>query len=767
METSKSKVIDPVCGMAIDPASAPASADYEGKTYYFCCASCRQKFLSDPARYLGKIAPLAIPNPARPHKPVAPGRVEYVCPMDPDEVSDRPESCPKCGMALEPRTPSAEEEADPELQDMSRRFWLSFALGIPLMVLHMLEWGRIYPGSLITWLPWCQLVLATPIVLWCGWPFFERAFRSLLRRRLNMFTLIATGVAAAYLYSLVAVLAPGLFPEGSHGLPGPELYFETAAMITILVLLGQVLELRARHRTASALKKLIGLAPRTARLVGPNGQEADVPVELVQKEDMIRIRPGEKVPVDGVVIEGRSSVDESMISGEPISVEKEHGSELVAGTINGNGGLLMQAERVGSETLLAQIVRLVAEAQRSRAPVQRLVDRVSAYFIPLVILVSLLTFAGWSLTLGEAGFARALANAIAVLIIACPCALGLATPMAIMVGVGRGAQSGVLVRDAQALEDLHKSDTLVVDKTGTITEGKPKVTVVEALDGSSADKILRLTASLERASEHPLATALVKAARERSLELLQVSQFQALSGKGVEGMVDGQSVLVGTPAWFAERGLNAELPKNRLDALRREAQTVILVAVDGKPAGLVSVVDEIRPTTIEAVQSLHADGVRIIMATGDQRASAESVGERAGIDEVLAEVLPAQKSAVVKRFQDEGHIVAMAGDGINDAPALAQANIGIAMGTGTDIAIESAGITLVHGDLRAIARARKLSRATIRNIRQNLLLAFVYNVVSIPAAALGILHPVWSAAAMSLSSLSVVGNALRLRSMKL
>jgi P-type Cu+ transporter len=767
MEMSQSEAIDPVCGMTVEAARAADSCDYEGKTYYFCSSSCRGKFLSNPARYLGKTAPLTISHPAPSPQTGLGERVEYVCPMDPDVVSDRPGSCPKCGMALEPRTPSAEDEADPELQNMSRRFWLSMALGVPLVVLHLLEWNGGHVASLARWLPWWQLALATPIVLWCGWPFFERAYRSLLARSLNMFSLIASGVGAAYFYSLVAVLVPDIFPQGLHDAGGPELYFETAAMITILVLLGQVLELRARHRTASALRKLIGLTPKTARLVGPNGQEADVPVELVQKGEVLRIRPGEKIAVDGIVIEGRSSVNESMISGEPIPVEKEQGSELIAGTINGNGGLLMRAERVGSGTLLAQIVRLVAEAQRSRARVQRLVDRVSAYFMPLVILVSLLTFIGWSLASKEAGFALALANTIAVLIIACPCALGLATPMAIMVGVGRGAESGVLIRDAQALADLHKADTLVIDKTGTITVGKPKVAVVEAMDGFSSDKVLQLAASLERASEHPLATALVKAALDRKLALSQVSQFQAYSGKGVEGIVDGQSVLVGSSAFFAEQSLNGEPLQARLEALRREGQTVMLIAVGGKPAGLVSVADEIRPTTAEAVELLHAEGMRIIMVTGDQWATAESVGRRTNVDEVLAEVLPAEKSAVVKQLQSGGHIVAMAGDGINDAPALAQADIGIAMGTGTDIAIESAGITLVHGDLRAIARARKLSRATIRNIRQNLFLAFIYNIVSIPAAALGVLHPVWAAAAMSLSSLSVVSNALRLRSIRL
>jgi Cu+-exporting ATPase len=756
--------------MSVDPARAAASSDYQGKTFYFCCSSCRERFQANPGQYLDKISPQSASVKIAPAQASPKANLEYVCPMDPEVISDRPGSCPKCGMALEPRTISLEERPSPELADMSRRFWLSVGLGIPLLLLHMggMVAGQAWHEAETRWLAWIQVGLATPIVFWCGWPFFERAWRSLLARSLNMFTLIAAGVGTAYLYSVAGVVWADRFPEGFRNVHGNvELYFETAAMITILVLLGQVLEQRARSRTSSAIRKLLGLAPKTARLVGPHGHETDVPIELVQKGDLLRIRPGEKVPVDGVVLEGRSAIDESMFSGEPVPVEKVTGSKVIGGTLNGTGGMLVRAERVGTGTLLAQIVQLVGEAQRSRAPVQRLVDHVAAYFMPAVLAVSVLTFAGWSLVGGEARFAHALVSAIAVLIIACPCALGLATPMAIMVGTGRGAESGVLIRDAQALEALHKADTLVVDKTGTLTEGRPRVIAVEALPRHSADEMLRVAASLERASEHPLAAALVEEAKARGLTLVEASNFQTYPGRGVEGQVLGRQVLVGNPVLFAERKLSIATLQPRLEGRSNEAETVMLIAVDGEVAGLVSVADTLKPTTPEAVRLLHSDGMRILMLSGDSQATAESVGRMAGIDTAMGEMLPADKSAAVKRLQDEGHTVAMAGDGINDAPALAQADIGIAMGTGTDVAMETAGITLVQGDLRAIARARNLSRATIRNIRQNLFLAFIYNVVSIPAAALGILHPIWAAAAMSLSSLSVVGNALRLRRIRI
>jgi len=753
---------DPVCGMTVDPATARASHTYNGVSYFFCCPLCLQKFQAHPEQFIGG------PDTAHP-KPVveAPAsagpvaQIEYICPMHPEVVSDRPGSCPKCGMALEPRTALAEEGPNPELVDMSRRFWIGV---IPSALLFLLDMGGMVfhlPHSPV--LSWVQLILATPVVLWCGWPFFQRAWASVTHRSPNMFTLIALGVGAAYAYSVAATVAPHAFPEGfqTQGVVMP--YFETAAMITVLVLLGQVLELRARSQTSSAIRKLLGLAPKTARIVRSDGREEDIPLEQVQPGDTLRIRPGEKVPVDGVVVEGHSAVDESMISGEPIPVEKEAASKVIGGTINGTGTLLMRAERVGSGTLLAHIVRMVSEAQRSRAPVQRLVDQVSAYFMPAVIAVSILTFIGWSVLGPEPRLLHALISAIAVLIIACPCALGLATPMAIMVGTGRGAEQGVLIRDAEALETLYKADTLIVDKTGTLTEGKPRVDAVEAIGEISPDELLRLSASLERASEHPLAAAFVKKATEKQLALAEVRDFQSFTGKGVVGMVDGRKVVLGTRALLEEQGIDAQALAAHLDELRGEGQTVVLVAVDGKTAGLVSVVDPIRVSTPEAIRQLHAEGLRIIMVTGDNRLTARAVARGLGIDEVVAEVLPKEKSDIVRKLQDEGRIVAMAGDGINDAPAMAQANIGIAMGAGTDIAMESAGLTLIQGDLRALARARHLSRATMRTIRQNLFLAVVYNALSIPLAAFGILHPIVASAAMSLSSVSVVGNSLRLR----
>jgi Cu+-exporting ATPase len=801
--TPSGSAVDPVCGMTVDPASARASFVHNGSTYYFCCPSCRQRFEADPERYLKKEPAPAAPAPAPAPTPGAAGytcpmhpevrsdrpgacpicgmglepiggappatKLQYVCPMHPEVVSDHPGACPKCGMALEPRTVTLEEGPDPELVDLTRRFWVGLVLSLPLLVLAMGEMLPI-PGlqPLLARVPgWVQLVLATPVVFWSGWPFFERAAASLVHRSLNMFTLIALGVGAAYFYSLTALVldlvAPQLLPAGFRMHGRPMLYFEAAAVITVLVLLGQVLEVRARSHTSSAIRRLLGLAPRTARIVRPDGREEDVPLEQVNPGDLLRVRPGEKVPVDGVVTEGRSSVDESMISGEPIPVEKEPGAKLIGATVNGNGSLLMRAERVGSDTLLAQIVHMVSEAQRSRAPIQRLVDQVAAYFVPAVLLVAVITFIAWGLLGGDARLAKALASAVAVLIIACPCALGLATPMAIMVGTGKGAEHGVLIKNAEALEILQKADTLVVDKTGTLTEGKPQLVGVEPAGVLAEDELLRLAASLERGSEHPLAAAIVKGAEKKGLALAPASDFQALTGKGVVGGVEGKRVALGNPTLMADEGVNADGLHARLEERRAEGQTVMLAAVDGQLAGLLAVADPIRATTPEAIRLLHAEGLRIIMLTGDSRTTAEAVARTLGIDQVMAEVLPQDKGALVKRLQEEGRIVAMAGDGINDAPALAQAHIGIAMGTGTDVAMESAGVTLIQGDLRAIARARRLSRATMRAIRQNLFLAFVYNTLSIPIAALGVLTPIVASAAMSLSSLSVVGNSLRLR----
>jgi Cu+-exporting ATPase len=757
--------------MTVDPNRAAGAYTHAGQTYHFCSTHCLEKFRTNPVRYL-EGPPEPMPGLALEPSGTAPAgsQVEYFCPMDPEVVSDRPGSCPKCGMALEPRTVTAEEGPNPELADMSRRFWVGVVLGLPLLVLAM---GDLLPGWPLHALDmrvtnWVQLLLATPVVFWCGWPFFERAWTSVVHRSPNMFTLIALGVGAAYLYSVVAVLAPQVFPEGvaAGGVVMP--YFETAAAIVVLVLLGQVLEVRARSQTSSAIRRLLGLAPKTARVVGPGGAESDLPLELVQPGDVLRVRPGEKVPVDGVVTEGRSSVDESMLSGEPIPVEKEPGAKVIGGTVNGTGSFLMRAERVGSDTLLAHIVRMVSEAQRSRAPIQRLVDQVSGYFVPAVLVISLLTFVLWLLLDPRPDrMAHALVNAVAVLIIACPCALGLATPMAVMVGTGRGAEQGVLIKNAEALEILHKANTLVVDKTGTLTEGKPRLAAVEPAEGFPEEELLRLAASLERGSEHPLAAAIVQGAEARGLRLADVRDFQSVTGKGVVGQVEGHTVILGNPALLADRGIEAGALASRIEALRSEGQTVMLVAIDGRLAGLLTVADPIRASTPEAIRLLHASGLRIIMLTGDSRTTAEAVARRLGIDEVLAEVLPQDKSAAVKRLQDAGRVVAMAGDGINDAPALAQAQVGIAMGTGTDVAMESAGVTLVRGDLRAIARARRLSGATMRTIRQNLFLAFVYNTLSIPAAALGLITPIWASAAMSLSSLSVVGNSLRLRRLPL
>jgi Cu+-exporting ATPase len=681
-------------------------------------------------------------------------------------------------MALEPRTVTAEAEANPELVDMTRRFWVSVALTAPLILLAMAEMiagapvPRMLSGRFLTWV---QLALATPVVLWGGWPFFQRGWASVVNRSLNMFTLIAIGTGMAYGYSVIATLFPDLFPHAFRGHSGEAaVYFEAAAVITTLVLLGQVLDLRARSQTSSAIRALLGLAPKTARLIQEDGTEVDVPLERVQPGDRLRIRPGEKVPVDGVILEGMSAVDESMVSGEPVPVEKGPAAPVIGGTVNGTGSLIMRAERVGSETLLAQIVRMVSEAQRTRAPIQRLADTVSAYFVPAVIGVAALTFAMWALFGPEPRLVYALVNAVAVLIIACPCALGLATPMSIMVGTGRGAMAGVLIKNAEALEVLEQVDTLVVDKTGTLTEGKPRLASVVALVGLDEAELLRLAASLERGSEHPLAAAIVAGAQERGIGLADVQDFRSVTGKGVVGRVDGRIVALGNRPLLEDLQLEAGELVERAEDLRRSGQTVMFVAVDGKPAGLLGVADPIKASTSEAIQMLHQEGIRVVMLTGDSRTTAEAVARALGIDEVEAEVLPEQKSVVVKRLQAEGRVVAMAGDGINDAPALAQAQVGIAMGTGTDVAMESAGVTLVKGDLRGIVRARRLSEATMRNIRQNLFFAFVYNALGVPVAA-GVLYPVFglllspmiASAAMTFSSVSVIANALRLRKLAL
>jgi Cu+-exporting ATPase len=793
--------------MTVDPAAARGSVNYNGTTYYFCSPHCQQAFQSAPERYLreeprsqpksccsqngasaGKVYTCPMhPEVRQDHPGTCPKcgmalepefaapttKIEYVCPMHPQVVSDHPGNCPICGMALEPRTVTAAEGPNPELADMTRSFWVGLVLSLPVFLIAMADMlpGRPLHAIDMRLLNWLQLVLTTPVVLWCGWPFFQRARQSVVHRSPNMFTLIALGVGAAYLYSFAATVVPWLFPEAfrtAHGAVEP--YFDTAAVVTVLVLLGQVLELRARSHTTGAIRRLLGLAPKTARVIRPDGREEDVPLTAVRPGDRLRVRPGEKIPVDGVGEDGHSSVDESMVTGEPIPVEKAPGSKLIGGTVNGTGSFVMRAEKVGADTLLAQIVRMVGEAQRSRAPVERLVNRVSRYFVPGVLAVAVLTFAAWSVWGPGPRLAHALVNAVAVLIIACPCALGLATPMAIMVGTGRGAESGILFRDADALEMLGKAVVLVVDKTGTLTEGKPKLARVQPTGGFTEDEVLRLAASLERGSEHPLASAIVHGAEARRLHLSETQDFRSVTGKGIVGMVEGRSVAVGNAALLKNEAVAWSDLQLQEAAVPSQVQTVVLVAIDGRHAGLISVADPIRASTPEAVRLLHEDGLRIVMATGDRRLTAEAVARQLGIDEILAEALPADKEELVGRLQADGRIVAMAGDGVNDAPALARAHIGIAMGAGSDVAIETAGVTLVRGDLRGIARARRLSRATMRNIRQNLFLAFAYNVVSVPVAA-GILYPVvgilispiWASVAMSLSSLSVVGNALRLR----
>jgi heavy metal translocating P-type ATPase len=764
--------IDPVCGMTVDPAAAHGPHVHNGQSYYFCNPGCLRKFQADPERYLSRGPDMAAMSPAVPpvaHAPGSPG-TRYICPMDPEVVSDRPGPCPICGMALEPAAPTAESGPDPELVSMQRRLWVGIALGIPVLLLAMGEmalgptFARIVPPHANQW--W-QLLLTTPIVLGCGWPFFGRAGASLANRSPNMFTLIALGVGTAYAYSVAAVVV-----MSSHGTM-IDTYFESAAAITVLALIGQVLELRARRRTGDAVRALLGLTPKTARLVLPDGSEDDVPLDLIQVGDRLRVRPGEKVPVDGVVRDGTSHVDESMLSGEPEAVPKTVGDHVSAGTINQTGALIMEAERVGADTLLAQIVRLVAEAQRSRAPVQRLVDHVSAVFVPAVLIVSVMTFVMW-LLLGPAEnrFAIGMLHAVAVLIIACPCALGLATPMAILVGTGRGARAGVLFRDATALERLAQANMLVLDKTGTITGGKATVAAVEPAGGLTEQELLRLVASVEQASEHSLAAAIVAAAKERGLPLSPPAEFQAMPGRGVTGIVDGRKVLVGTTAFLRENGV--VIPEGRapeaVERQRRFGRTIIRTAVDGSYAGLMAVGDLIRPYAASAIRELQADGLWVSMLSGDDRETALAVARQVGIEgaAVKAEVSPADKAAEIQALKRIGAVVAMAGDGINDAPALAAADIGIALGTGTDVAIESAPVTLVNADLRGIVRARRLSRSVRRTIRQNLFLAFMYNVFAIPVAAgllapLGItIGPVWAAAAMSLSSVSVIANSLRI-----
>ena len=762
------QVLDPVCGMTIAPEDAVGHVEHGGKTYYFCSESCLDQFRADPRRFLDEK-----PRDAAP----APAGVEYTCPMHPEIVRDEPGSCPICGMALEPRTVSLEDAPNPELIDMTRRFRVAAILGFPVFMLAMTDMvlGPGIGGRVdLRVANWASLALATPVVLWGGWPFFVRGWASIVNRSPNMFTLIALGVGAAYAYSVAATVAPGWFPHGfrMHGVVEP--YFDPAVVITALVLLGQVLELRARSRTSSAIKQLLGLAPRTARRV-VGDREEDVPISSVLVGDVLRVRPGEKVPVDGVVTDGHSSVDESMVTGEPLPAEKAAGDRLTGGTVNGTGALLMRAERVGADTLLAQIVRMVSEAQRSRAPIQRLADSIAAWFVPAVILIAILAFIGWSIWGPEPRLALALLNAVAVVIIACPCALGLATPMSIMVGTGRGATAGILIKNAEALERLEKVDVLVVDKTGTLTEGKPKLVTVAPAEGVTDEReLLALAASLEQASEHPLAAAIVAGARERQVSLQRVSEFRSETGKGVAGLVSGHDVVLGNAVLLRDLGIDLGRSAEKADVLRAEGQTVMFVAVDRKFAGLIGVTDPIKASTPEAVAALHAEGLRVIMLTGDSRATAEAVARKLGLDDVIAEVLPADKRSVVQRLEREGHSVAMAGDGINDAPALAEATVGIAMGTGTDVAMESAGVTLVKGDLRGISRARRLSRATMRNIRQNLFLAFVYNVVGVPVAA-GVLYPftgtlispIWASAAMTLSSVSVISNALRLRRVEL
>jgi P-type Cu+ transporter len=780
------KTLDPVCGMTVNPATAKLHTEHAGTTYYFCSRGCLEKFSADPAKYPDSSRSKQgagdthgscchhggdKPKPATPSGAIASGH--YTCPMHPEIVRDGPGDCPICGMALEPMMVAASDEPNAELVDMTRRFWICATLTLPLVALAMMrmffasQFHGWFPGRT---LPLVELALATPVVLWGGWPFFVRAWRSIENRALNMFTLIGIGTGTAYLYSLVAALAPHWFPESFRMHGEVALYFEAAAVIVTLVLLGQLLELRARHQTGAAIRALLDLAPKHARRIAADGREEDLPLDEVAAGDRLRVRPGEKVPVDGLVVDGASYVDESMITGEPIPVEKQSGDRLIGGTVNGAGSLVMTAERVGSETMLAQIIQMVGQAQRSRAPIQRLADQVAAYFVPAVLAVAVVTFIAWATIGPSPRLAYAIVNAVAVLIIACPCALGLATPMSVMVAVGRGARAGVLVRDAEALETLERVDTLVVDKTGTLTEGKPRLVAVTPSEGWSETDLLRLAASVERGSEHPVAAAIVRGAEERGIPLPAASDFQSTTGRGVIATVEGHRVAIGNARLMEDIGASIAAAADVAESQRRQGQTVMFVAIDGKLAGMLGVADPIKESTAEALHLLRDEKIEIVMLTGDSRATAEAVAAQLGIDRVEAEVLPEQKVDAVRRLKSEGRIVAMAGDGVNDAPALAEAAVGIAMGTGTDVAMESAGVTLVKGDLRGIVRARRLSERTMSNIRQNLFFAFVYNALGVPIAA-GVLYPVFgwllspmiAAAAMSLSSVSVIANALRLR----
>lgn len=829
------KVKDPVCNMMVNPETAKYHTEHEGKRYYFCAASCLKKFTETPEQYLRpqtNVLPI-ISGGMLQIKPAAPAATsiatsageytcpmdpevrqqgpgdcpkcgmalertmpfsltaaksstknEYTCPMHPEIVREEPGDCPICGMALEPRSVAVTEEEDnPELREMSRRFWISLAITVPLFLLAMAEMvpsltmrlaasGGAFSGNILNWI---ELALATPVVLWGGWIFHKRAWNSLKNKSPNMFTLIGLGTGVAYLYSVVATIAPGIFPSMAAGEGGsPHVYFEVAAVIIVLVLLGQMLELKARARTSGAIRALLDLSPRNAQKIFGNGHEERVPLDQVQIGDKLRVRPGEKIPVDGVVLEGSSFVDESMLTGEPVPVSKELGAKVVAASVNGTGSFVMRAERVGSETMLAQIVRMVGEAQRTRAPIQRLADQVSKYFVPAVVAAAVVTFVAWGIFGPQPRLVYALVNAVAVLIIACPCALGLATPMAIMAGTGRGALVGVLIKNAEALEIFEKADTLVIDKTGTLTEGKPRVIVTHSVSCQGEEELLRLAAALEKSSEHPLASAIVKAAVERGIALPDPTEFRMYAGKGVSGKVAGREVLAGNEHLMQERGVAVGTGKSAAESLQRQGKTVVWISLDGQLAGVLGIADPVKSTAATAIRELRNVGMRIVMLTGDHRVTAQAVAQELGIDEYHAEMLPEHKNEVVKQLQTQGHVVAMAGDGINDAPALAQANVGIAMGTGTDVAMESGAITLLKGDLRGIVRARHLSRATMRNIRQNLFFAFVYNALGVPLAA-GVLYPAFglllnpmiAAAAMSFSSVSVISNSLRLRNVKL
>ena len=761
--------LDPVCGMAVDPSTAANKTDHDGAHFFFCSPHCRDKFAADPAKYV-------TPRSALQEK--HDDAIIYTCPMHPQIRQKGPGNCPICGMALEPETATAETGPNPELVDFTHRFWIGTALTIPLVIYEMGAHipglgmhGLVPPATAI----WLQLALATPVVLWAGWPLLVRGWQSFVRRHLNMFSLIALGTATAYVFSLVATLAPNIFPTGFRNAEGiVAVYYEAAAVITVLVLLGQVLELRAREQTGGAIRALLNLAPKTARRIRPTGDDEEIALSEVHVGDRLRVRPGDGVPVDGEVLEGRSAVDESMVTGESMPVEKEPGSKLIGGTVNATGALIMRADKVGADTMLSRIVHMVAEAQRSRAPIQRLADEVSAWFVPAVVLVAFVAFGAWAIWGPEPALAYGLIVAVSVLIIACPCALGLATPMSIMVGVGKGALEGVLIKNAEALERFEKVDTIVVDKTGTLTEGKPKVTAVMAGPGFDEATVLAIAASLERSSEHPLAAAIVASAKDRGLTVEEAADFQSITGKGVTGMVVGRKVALGNAKLMDDLGVGLGALAGQADALRRDGATALFAAIDGKPGGVIAIADPIKASTPAALDALRAEGIRIVMLTGDNKTTAQAVAAKLGIADIEAEVLPEDKHQVVRRLRGQGRVVAMAGDGVNDAPALAEADIGIAMGTGTEVAIQSAGVTLVKGDLAGIARARILSRATMRNIRQNLVLAFAYNAAGIPIAA-GVLYPVFgwllspiiAAAAMALSSVSVVGNALRLRRVRL